>query len=563
MGAPKLDVQKDSVSEAIEQIRDKTFLSFLSDNLIELLPPIGRIQNIQTGLTVMVEGKSNDHLFFLLEGEVDVSVAGEPVTILNQAGDVLGEMSMINDVTSTATVTALTDCRFLVFNHKEILALADVDEGKHAGSLYLAFSQVLSNKLVNTNDKARRFERANTELKKVHREMDEVNQKRMEELASTKNLTSGLIKDLYEKDLAGLASELKDSEAELNSERLAHICERVEKARDQLRPLVEAFSSEMALEDKHVLLVEEDRKQQKIAKMALRGTGLDLDLVSTMDEAKEQLEQQSYDILLVCPSLIDVCEHAYKKNPDMRFVLMTSDEVSTYIQYFREHPFLTNVVSRNEEDRSFTVKNIFTTVGKLANDDIFGLSKYLTWGAEIQTEVVSGSAERPALIDKMAEQFEAIGVRIGVVERIRMVVEEMLMNAIYDAPVDSTGKAKYNHMQRTEEVVLEESEYGKFSFACDGIFAAVSVRDPFGSFKRDTLIRYLESCYTGNTGKEREFHRGKGGGGMGTHLMVETADLIVFNIHEGKRTEVIALFNVDKKAADQIKNPSFHLFYKT
>ena len=560
---PKVDPE---VGETVEMLRRHSFLALLPDQLVSLLVPSGHIETMSCGTQILSQGKMNSIIFFLIEGQVEVRVDGETVVVLDRLGDVLGEMSLISEVPSSATVNCLKASKFLIFEHEAIRELAERDGGIYGRTLFQVFAKVLTGKLKNTNEKARRFEVANKELKKIHKEMEEIVQRRLEELANNKNISSQLISDLYHKDLASLCEDLKSAHSSadhlLDPGELLQIHDKVEKTRAQLKPLAEAYSSEKALENKKVLLAEEDRKQQRITKMALRGTGLSLDMVSSLDEAAACLDQNEYDILMVSPGLVEVSELAYKKNPSMHLVLMTSESVSTYIQSLKEHPFLTNIVSRNEEDRTFTVKNIFTTVGKLATDDIFGMSKYLSWGIEIQSEVICGSRHRPQLLDVMTEQFGQFGIRAGVIERCRLVAEEMLMNAIYDAPVDAAGAAKYNHLQRVEQVELKIEERATFRFACDGIVAAISVTDPFGALKKDTLVKYLESCYAGATGDEREFHRGKGGGGMGTHLMVETSDLMVFNIHEGVRTEVIALFNVDKKTADQLKNPSFHLFYK-
>jgi hypothetical protein len=138
----------------------------------------------------------------------------------------------------------------------------------------------------------------------------------------------------------------------------------------------------------------------------------------------------------------------------------------------------------------------------------------------------------------------------------------MLMNAIYDAPTSSEGKSLYNHLERCTELQLKPEEQGLIRFATDGMFIAVSVQDPFGSLKGSTILRYLERNYSGG-GIDGQIHEdpGKAGAGRGLHQIVENSDLVVFNLESGKKTEVIALFNVDVKTATT-KTPSFHLFLK-
>ena len=135
------------------------------------------------------------------------------------------------------------------------------------------------------------------------------------------------------------------------------------------------------------------------------------------------------------------------------------------------------------------------------------------------------------------------------------------MNAIYDAPTDKDGKSLYNHIERTQELILKPEEQGLVRFATDGMLIAVSVQDPFGSLKGSTILKYLDANYSGTAG-DINAKEGKGGAGRGLHQIVENSDLVVFNVDPGKKTEAIALFNVEvKEAAHQ--NSSFHLFIKS
>ena len=158
----------------------------------------------------------------------------------------------------------------------------------------------------------------------------------------------------------------------------------------------------------------------------------------------------------------------------------------------------------------------------------------------------------------METYFSGLGVRSTMLDRVRIVAEELMMNAIYDAPLDGFGKPIFNHLPRTETVDLERDQWGEFRFACDGTLAAISVADPFGGFQLQTLIDYLERNY--NSNGESVQIAGKGGAGRGLHQIVESSDLVVFNVVDGVRTEVIAFFDLDPRAKDEAKTPAFHFF---
>ena len=197
-------------------------------------------------------------------------------------------------------------------------------------------------------------------------------------------------------------------------------------------------------------------------------------------------------------------------------------------------------------------------VSKLVSRDLFGLEKYLNWGVEVSQHPIISSDTRRLLVDRMEKHIKQLGIRRSIIRKSEMVAEELLMNAIYDAPTDSEGKALYNHLPRTVPVELRSEEQGRFRYACDGLLLALSVEDPFGAFNRQTILDYLRSCYEGEAGS---LNKEKGGAGRGLFQIMETVDLLVINVKPQVKTEVIAIFNIDPNQAQKNKITSFHYFY--
>jgi len=324
-----------------------------------------------------------------------------------------------------------------------------------------------------------------------------------------------------------------------------------------LRPINILYDEGRLIQSKRVLLAETNKKQQIIAKMALGGTGVEMDIASSLEEGQQLLGQSSYDLLCVNSELTALGAIAHQQSPEMQIVLMTSQNASVYLPLLNQYPFLSNIVSRNDEDRSFTLKNITTTISKLMIQDLFGLEKYLNWGVDVHSHPVTHSEEREELINKMESYFQKLGVRPSMIKKSEMVAEEFLMNAIYDAPHDSMGNPLYNHMSRTDSLQLKEEEQGRFRYACDGFLIAISVEDPFGALDRQTILDYLESCYSGKAGT---LQKGKGGAGRGLFQIMETSDLLIINVKHQVKTEVIAIFNIDPNKPKSENNTSFHYF---
>lgn len=382
----------------------------------------------------------------------------------------------------------------------------------------------------------------------------------LQELHNTKTQLLSKLGTLHQTHLTPLKNELLElSKPPISLEKryLQAGLSKIEQIESILGEVLSLQQEEQAVQQKRVLLADDNKHQQIVAKMALGGTGVELDIVNSYEEGVEFLEKP-YDLICVTTEMIELAKLAHERYSNIQSVLMTYYEPQVYLPVVKKHPYLTNIVARSKEDRTFNLKNIHVTVSKLISNDLFGLEKYLSWGTKIQQRTVTNSQQRTNLIEEMNHYFSQLGVRRQVRMKCGLVAEEQLMNAIYDAPTNAQGEALYNHLPRTEPVELKREEQAIFRFACDGMFLGVSVEDPFGRFERKTLLAYLESCYTGQAGS---LNNRKGGAGRGLYLMFETADLFVVNVKPKVKTEVIAIINIDPSNASSKKVHSLQFFY--
>jgi CheY-like chemotaxis protein len=325
------------------------------------------------------------------------------------------------------------------------------------------------------------------------------------------------------------------------------------------RPLLDEQAAYEDIHSKRVLLAESDRKMQIIARMALRGSGVAIDIAKTEEEGKALLARNHYDIIFVDRPLLSLAAIAHAYDEAAKIVFLTTERPSEYVDVLHDHPFMMNIVARPENNRNMALRNIMVTVSKLATGDYFGLEKYLGWGVDVHEHVIDSSLGRRRLVDAMEEDFRAIGIRPSFIRSAVLIAEELLMNAIYDAPVDAGGTPIYNHLPRTQDIELPAPEQGRFRYACDGTFLAISAEDPFGALKQQTILRYLHSCYEGLAGS---LQNGKGGAGQGLFQIIESSTILAINVEAGLRTEVIAIVAVDPelRAKGRDKAGSLHFF---
>lgn len=568
-----------------------SFFKKFPAELVASLQQCTVLRSFKKGEIVIDQGALNDSLFFLKSGELGVYVDDGLVAKLSTPGDLIGEMSLISQQRSSATIKAYSDSELLQLKGEALHALTQKQGDTAKYNLYKIYSDILVQKLETTNHRAKHFEILVQKLQKAQEELEIMNaslevkvQQRTAELAKSNDdlkqknteltATHDKLADLYQSrditfqsldnlltyNLVPLRTTLQGLTVKDNAESLAfnRVEKEVTRAIHRLEPLTKSFNAEKSMKSQKVLLAEAVVKQHSIAKMALGGTGVELDIAQTEDEAKSKLDQNIYDIFMFNKEFLHLTEYARSKNDKTRFVFVTSDDIRDYVPVLLGHSLVPNVVSRDEEDRQFTIKNYVTTISKLASGNYFGLEKYISWGVEVKQTEVENSGQRSELIQKMDDYFANAGVRSANRSRCTVVAEELLMNAIYDAPKDQEGKPLYNHKSRTEVVELKEAHRPLFRYATDGVLMAISIEDPFGGLDVRTLFRYLEKCYT-STGSLNDGRADKGGGGRGLHQIIENSDLVVFNIDLGKRTEVIALLNTDQKSSGQ-RNPNLHFF---
>jgi hypothetical protein len=199
-------------------------------------------------------------------------------------------------------------------------------------------------------------------------------------------------------------------------------------------------------------------------------------------------------------------------------------------------PFSTGAVA---EEEAFVV-----TSGKLFQRDIFGVEKYLAWGALVREHIVQSYEEKRQALLEVAAYAADVGARRQTVARIESVTDELLMNALYDAPSIRQGVAR-----REAEIARAGAHAdGEFPallrYACDGRYFGVSVRDSYGELRKDDILDHvLRARAQRGTPQEKP----SGGAGLGLYFVITSVTRFVANIAPGKTTEVIGLF--DLKAA--------------
>jgi len=506
---------------------------------VELLAPliiVSEIQEFRPNEQILNQGQMNDRLLFLITGEVSVFVDGGFVGKVQEKGALLGEMSVIKRQPCGATLVADTDVLIVAVDTEALLRSGEAFKSLYQSVLYCMYSHVLVEKLEKTNEKAKQFEETNARLKAAEADLRSLNENLEHQVLKKTKAIEGKLTKLHDEVLLPL----KSSSA-LSKEDQSKVLEALE----ILGPLKDSLTNGLRLKDQKILYCDGAKKNHLVTKLALGGTGALLDQAFSFQELQEKMSQNEYALLVMDASFLEHLEDVQNMQPDCSCMVVLDGHIREHLEKFDQLPQNLRFLFRSE-DKKTQIHNILSAVTKVLTHQIFGLEPYTGFGVEAQSERIKSSDQRAELLSHMETYLAESGVRSSFRDQARLVAEELLMNAIYDAPCDPIErKPLFNHLARTEAVTLDAPQQGSFSYLFDGTRIVVSVRDPFGSLEPQTIYKYLKNSYSERP-QEINMLEGKGGAGRGLHQIVESSHELIFNLSPEKKTEVISIIYTDK-----------------
>lgn len=198
------------------------------------------------------------------------------------------------------------------------------------------------------------------------------------------------------------------------------------------------------------------------------------------------------------------------------------------------------------------------TIEKLLDGRVFGIDKYFAAGVATQRLTLHKSEDRGPLLDSI-ENFARDCVRDK--RRANLftaLADELVTNAIYNAPVFTSGERRFSHFPRTRPVTLAREEGLEITWLCDGATLGLSVADPFGSLDLQQIRSYMATYFRTD---QRPARRDTAGAGLGLYQAFAAVNKFVCNVQPGERTEMIGLMSTRGTFRDfRSLAKSFHVF---
>ena len=290
-----------------------------------------------------------------------------------------------------------------------------------------------------------------------------------------------------------------------------------------------------------ILIVHANRKTQRLVQRVLGSTGYGIDVADDPDQATRLLAHLSPVLVVVDGALLvdatsrdsvaALFEAARARGVESCMTLLDS-EAAQKVPAILGMGAITNLLVH---PMPVLAEELTITAQKLIRGDLFGAEKYLMWGTELHETTLVRASQRSHLVADLAHHIRARGQGARVASMAMLVADELISNAVHNAPVDANGVHHRADLPRDRELELDGPHQVRLRWGCDARYLAIEVRDHFGSLSRDTILSAL--------GK-RDVRESGGGAGMGIALAYRSCDHLVFNLAPGTCTEIIALIDV-------------------
>ena len=300
-----------------------------------------------------------------------------------------------------------------------------------------------------------------------------------------------------------------------------------------------------------ILIVSSEASMRRSLKRLMTATGAVTEFVNDLSKLPDE-----------APSLIAVdlrsssaprMKDLEKVFPDVRLIAIVGGQDFAQMVEAVKSPRCSSVITFDDK---FEPEDFIVTVTKLLHGQVFGLQKYFPWGVTLYNMEIAGYEEKVKAIDVLNAYAELAGARGPVRDRMALVAEELMINAMYHAPTDDNGKPLYQHLPRKEMSGKTFDRTVKVACASNGQLFAVAVRDAYGSLDKDTVVKFLSK----GTQKSLTPEQKESGAGLGLVTALKNASKLVFNLAPGHGSEVIALFDLDLLAKGRPGVRAVHIF---
>ncbi|MCG8421689.1 MAG: hypothetical protein MJE77_27530 [Proteobacteria bacterium] len=315
-----------------------------------------------------------------------------------------------------------------------------------------------------------------------------------------------------------------------------------------------------------VVVLERNRRVgQRIARVAAAAAGLgDVAHVERPDNVGHLIGPKTRLIACGESDVEQISEEICPDFPQLRLATWTADDPARVIGLAQKVPGLSNILGWPSFQSMPRPWEIGLCVRRICvpHEPMPGLVHLLRWGSTEHAFTPSTTIDRDVVVSEVARLVLKLGATARARDRLAEIAHEMLMNAMYDAPVDEHGQPRYAH-DRNWDLVLGKNERPTFRFVTDGMLLGLDVIDRFGGLTREHVIDGVNRGLTALDSDEMDkiVDTSHGGAGLGMARLYRASAGLICDVIAGRATRVISFHELDISPREMRGLPgSLHYF---
>jgi hypothetical protein len=222
------------------------------------------------------------------------------------------------------------------------------------------------------------------------------------------------------------------------------------------------------------------------------------------------------------------------------------------VYLFAKYPWLDHFTTLESLERSGGAHPVARMIRAAVRGGHSSITPFLGQQFHGRKARLRDSSHRMKRIDSVLRLAEKAGAKGSILQKIDDVAEELLTNALYNAPAKRYGK-----LERTERRVLREEDACVLTYGPSENMFVLRATDPFGSLSRERLVQVLTRCAAGDS---VSLDVSSGGAGLGLWRIICAADLVIFRVFANVSTEVLVGVGL-KRASRRANSQSVHLLF--
>jgi hypothetical protein len=205
-------------------------------------------------------------------------------------------------------------------------------------------------------------------------------------------------------------------------------------------------------------------------------------------------------------------------------------QLGAIVTLLDKHPWLVHVIATPLLSQPLGRTHLKALMERVGGDRGYDLLGNASVG---RVAVLATASHREARFERMRDYFSKHGLSSRTIMAIYEVTEELVMNALYNAPSES-GYFK-EPVSRTEDVTLPLDRACEISYGIEHGMAFARLRDTFGALRLERLREVLNRCNQSGVVLDES----RGGAGLGMWRVFSAATTIAITVIPGRLTDIL------------------------